>query len=181
MANECLFLFSAFSSAVLTLDTRLFSGYVCLNAHTQALLHTLAVSDPQVTLKWLCALFVTGPLWKWASHSCSLGRGMSCLLPASRKFLPLGIMCRFLAQNLSACPLPLLKKQASPQTRKRCELNTCLSDRQPFSPAHLRLCDCWEEASAFRPLLCGCTELLRLGGGGGGGGEQLLPTQKPVS
>lgn len=76
---------------------------------------------------------------------------------------------------------PTLEKAASPQTRQRCELNTCLSDHQPqpFSPARLRLCDCWEEASAFRPLLCGCTEVLRLGGGGGG--EQLLPTQKPVS
>lgn len=77
---------------------------------------------------------------------------------------------------------PTLEKAATPQTRKRCKLNTCLSDHQPqpSSPAHLRLCDCWEEAAAFRPLLCGCTEVLRLGGGGGGG-EQLLPTQKPVS
>ncbi|KAL1266357.1 hypothetical protein QQF64_002032, partial [Cirrhinus molitorella] len=78
---------------------------------------------------------------------------------------------------------PTLEKAATPQTRKRCKLNTCLSDHQPqpFSPACLRLCDRWEEAAAFRPLLCGCTEVLRLGGGGGGGGEQLLPTQKPVS
>lgn len=77
---------------------------------------------------------------------------------------------------------PTLEKAATPQTRKRYELNTCLSDHQPqpFSPARLRLCDCWEEAAPFRPLLCGCTEVLRLGGGGGGG-EQLLPTQKPVS
>jgi len=64
---------------------------------------------------------------------------MSCLLAARRKFLPLGIMCRFLAQNLSACPLPLLRKAASPQTRKRCELNTCLCDQQPRSSALVRL------------------------------------------
>lgn len=46
-------LFSCFSSAVLSLDTRLFSGYACLSTHThtQALLHTLAMSDPQVMLK----------------------------------------------------------------------------------------------------------------------------------
>lgn len=78
---------------------------------------------------------------------------------------------------------PTLEKAATSETRKRCKLNTCLSDHQPqpFSPARLRLCDCWEEAAVFCPLLCGCTEVLRLGGGGGGGGEQLLPTQKPVS
>lgn len=40
-------LFSAFSSAVLTLDTRLFSGYACLNTHTHthigSLTHTCRI------------------------------------------------------------------------------------------------------------------------------------------